>query len=327
MEIGPLQKNKIEELYLFNHQVYPERKRYKEIIDFWFSKNPEEYGLTNILFVDGKIAGQSLHSSMKYYYEGKENDSFWGFDLIIEEEKRKDAYGIDLLQYNMERFDSEFATGSGPLALKIELALGFKQIGELKKYVNFVNPFFLPLTLLRSKKTVLKYPKKLKLSTEVEFERIEQDLLPDFIQPFNPNLLEISREKSFIKWRFYNTLHQYAVYKDVKSDAYFVLRTIVKNHILCMVLVDYRCDLNIPDEYENILRAAKKITRKLRIPILITGSSLKCIDEILEKNHFKVNGRNRPIISTLKFQNKKEDIKNRNFALITLADSDGEILW
>jgi len=327
VEIKPLQKNEIEKFYTFNRQAYPERKRYKEIIDFWFSKNPEEYRLTNVLFVDGKITGQFLHSSMRYYYEGRKNESFWGFDLIIEKEKRKGAYGLDLLQYNMEQFDSEFATGSGPLALKIEIALGYKQIGELKKYINFVNPFFLPLALLRNKRTVLKYPEEVKFSTNEKFEKVSLDSFSNFTQPFTSNLLEISREKLFIKWRFYNSLYRYTVYKSAKTNSYFVLRTITKNHILCMVLVDYRCDLNNRNEFKDIIKAAKEITWKLMIPILITGSSLKCIDDILEENHFKVTGRNRPIISTLSFKERKDDIENRNFTLITLADSDGEILW
>ena len=51
------------------------------------------------------------------------------------------------------------------------------------------------------------------------------------------------------------------------------------------------------------------------------------IDSVLESHHYKSIGRPRPIIGTKKYKTDKEAIKNRAFAFVTLAESDGEITW
>jgi len=321
MKIKDLHKEDIALLYDFNYRMFPERKNYKEVLDFWLNKESDAYKFFNIVYDNEMIYGQCLYSPMNYFYNNEKKSSVWGFDLIVNENERKNVYGIDLLLYGKERFTESFATGSGPLALKINLKLGYKFIGEIKKYVGILNPFYL-VSSFRGIISINKFP-----NNSNKYEKIDVDNLPDKNCPHNNDLLEISRENDFLKWRFFNKLHEYAIYKMVDSDNYFVLRTIVKKHITCMVLVDFRCNMADINEFETILKAVKEIMNKLRLSVLITGSSLHISDKILEKYHFKAIGRNRPIISSVSFKDRKEDIENRKFILLTLADSDGEILW
>ena len=40
MEIRRAKKEDLDQIYDFNHRMYPERNNYKEIVDFWIAKSP-----------------------------------------------------------------------------------------------------------------------------------------------------------------------------------------------------------------------------------------------------------------------------------------------
>lgn len=323
-----IEASDINSLYSFNKEVFPERLNTKQIINFWFNKNEEEHALSIILKGNtGEIWGQVLSSSMIYFNKNCGDKGIWILNYIIREDKRKDGYGIDIMQFVLENKETPvFATGSGPLALKIELKMGFKLLGELKKYVGIVNPIYCVTSIFRNAISLNQFPSAVTVKG-VTFSLTDKEILPDITKSFNENLLEFGRDKSFLSWRYFSGIHDYALYKMDKRDDYFVLRTIIKKKITFMVLVDFRCNVNTPDNFKLIFKAAKRITGKLRLSALITGSSLKSIDTILENNFFRAIGRNRPIISTKSFIEEKEGINNREFVLATLADSDGEVNW
>lgn len=332
MNIHNLDKKDIQKLYEFNRLCFPERENIEKIIDFWFNKNPEEYSLSVILEGDNEeIWGQILRSSTAYYYAGNYHAGEWVFDYIVRKDKRKEAYGIDILQYILKQKKVPvFATGSGPLALKIELKMGFKLVGELRKYMGIIHPIFMLSSLFRGKIPIQKYPKIIK-TRNISFRLIENRTIPNFEKPYNNEVLEFVRDRSFMLWRFFSNIHVYAVYVQNDSDNYFVLRTIIIKNVTFLALVDYRCNLANKEDFKIILDAAQKITKKLKLGALITGSSLNGIDAILESHKFKSLGRPRPIIVSKSFtediNNIKDKIINRNFIFVTLADSDGEILW
>lgn len=328
MEIRTAKTSDVKALHEFNSRMFPEKEiDSKRYLDFWLSKSPQAIN-DIILLLDekGSIVGETINSSMSFYYQDNKIDTVWGFDLIVEERYRKDLWGLELMIQNKKMHPNIFATGSGPLALKINLKLGKQFLGEIRKYINILNPLWFPISIVRKNININKFPKSVNLNGK-SFSLIEKDELPNFTQPFNKDLLEISREKTFLQWRFFNKLHEYAIYQEKNSNNYFVLRTTIIKHIISMVLVDFRCDTKIPNQFEMILKAAKKITNSLYVPILITGSSLDVFDQALEKFHFKSIGRPRPILGILKVNERKKDIENRNFAFITLADSDGETNW
>lgn len=328
MQIQFLEYSEINDLYAFNKQVFPTRHEPNSIIDFWFSKNTDERNLSVILNgASDEIWGQALFSSMNYFFNSELYKGKWCFDYIVREDKRKDGYGIDIMQFALESNEIPiFATGSGPIALKIELKMGFKLLGELKKYAGIVNPIYFLSSFFRGTLAIKRFPSLVK-TKGATFSLITKENLFDIAKPYNENLLEFGRDKSFLNWRFYSSLHDYAVYKNDTGDDYFVLRTIVKKHITCMVLVDYRCNVSTSNNFGLILKAAKQVTCKLRLCVLIIGSSLRSIDAILEKQYFRAIGRHRPIITTKSVKEYKASITNREFVLTTLADSDGEIQW
>lgn len=310
----------------YQKSIFNDRKdREKKIIDFWFSKNKNECENSYILEDNGNIRGELLFSSMNYFYGGIKYLDFWAFDLIVDEELRKDGWGLNLMMKAFKEHNTCFCTGSGPLALKIEMKLGFYIIGEIRKYVRLINPLYFLNSIKRGNLSRDKYPEYIEVDN-VKFDKINLSDMPNIVTPFNDNLLEIGRDDLFFKWRF-KDLHEYVIYKQNSCNNYFVIRSFVKKGITAMVLVDFRCPLNKKNDYNLIINAAIKVTKRLRLPILVTGSSLSLSDEILERRRFKSIGRPRPIITKDKrYKEQKESQNNRNFCLVTLADSDGEVL-
>lgn len=328
MEIRTATKADINSICEFNSRIYPDKIINSEgYIHFWLSRSPEAINYFLLLTDElGKIVGQSIMSPMDYYFHNIKNHAVWGFDLIVDKQYRKDAWGVDLMISNKEYFPNLFGTGPNPLALKIELKLGMKKLGEIKKYVGVINPLWMFNALQGKKITSNSFPSEIEVKNNC-FVLINKSELPYLSYPFNDNLLEIARDNDFMQWRFFNKLHDYAIYKEKNSNIYFVLRTTIIKHITIMILVDYRCNAQVSEQFESILCAAERITSKLHLPILITGSTLRTFDRILDSHHFYSFGRPRPVVGYIKCKDRTEDIENRNFIFITLADSDGETNW
>ncbi len=322
-----VERSDIDQLVRFNVKMFPDRSAFAgHYLSFLFNKEQDECKRSIIIDDKGVIKGQIIYSSMSYFYQGVRTESFWNFDLIVDEMLRKDAYGIDFMQYYNKEYRSTFATGSGPVALKLNLALGYKWMGEIRKYVGIGNWLGLPTSLLRGIVAPNKFPDMVVVG-ETSFVRCVADEVEWAEHPYNEELWEPCRDNEYMRWRFSNKLHEYAIYKDANSDNYFVLRTIVKKGVTAVVIVDFRCNLQQERELSIILQAVKKIMRKMRLAILICGSSHANIDQQLERAYMKSIGRPRPIIGKTSYKDRKDDIKNRRFALVTLADSDGETLW
>ena len=328
MKIRKATKEDIPALYEFNHRMYPERENYKEIIDFWLGKSSNE--IENIVIAiedDGRIRGQQFFSSMSYYIDGSEISSTWAFDLIVDEELRAGSQGFSLMWKCKKIHSNNMSSGSNDISLPINLKIGNKHLGDIKKYVGLSNPLWLFTSLFRGNIKPNKYPQQIKASNFV-YKKIDnpQDL-PSYTQGFNSQLLEITRKKDFLKWRFFTKLHDYVFYKNEENDDYLVVRTIIKQHITALVLVDYRCQLIDGKSFYEIMKAFVRLASQLRIAVLITGSSMAEADNICEAFHLKAVGRNRPILGMIDCDDSDSWRKNRDKILLTLADSDGDITW
>lgn len=327
MECRQVCQADIELLAKYNERMFPQRGAFAtKYIKFLFSKAEYEYLNSVVIDNNGEIQGQSIASSMQFFYNGEMFDGVWGMDLIINEELRKEAYGLDLMALYRKKHKNRFSTGAGPVAVKIHLALGNKWLGEIRKYIGVVNLLGLTTSFLRGVVSPNKFPQSVKVKDSI-FTRRSVEEVEWRNTPFNNTLWEPARDNSYMRWRFSNKLHEYAIYKDATSDNYFVLRTIVKKGVTAVVIVDFRCNLQQEGELSIILQAVKKIMRKMWLAILICGSSHANIDQQLERAYMKSIGRPRPIIGKTSYKDRKDDIKNRRFALVTLADSDGETLW
>ena len=312
----------------YNKKIYPGKViSAKDYLNFWFSRN--ERALNQCLILredDGSIHGQILASEMSYYYKQERIDTVWLFDLIVDEDLRKNSWGVDVLLACMDKHPRSCSTGSGPTALPIHLKMGNKMLGEIRKYVGFVNHLSMLTSLFRGNIKAEKFPSSVTVKGKT-YRKLLREEMPNLTRPYNGNLFEIARGKEFLQWRYFNDLHSYAFYKDEHSDDYFVVRTMIQKHVTVMLLVDYRCDMSDSKTFEFIYKATKKVMGTLHIGMLIVGSSLKVVDDVLGAHGFKSVGRPRPVIGFVKVADRKEDVEARQFLLATFADSDGETNW
>ncbi|WP_288531065.1 hypothetical protein [uncultured Bacteroides sp.] len=328
MIVRTVQKEDIEKLYDFNYKMYPQKVvEHKKYIDFWLSKKASDKDLM-IILVDneGIIHGQMLGSSMSFYYKGEIIESRWGFDLIVEEKYRNDNWGVDIFIKDKENPNPGSGTGATQEALNMSCKIGYKLIGWIRKYVGIVNPLWILSSVGKGVVPVKDFPSGVFICGKT-FSKLSKKQLPNRVIPFNDDLWEPTRDCDYLQWRFFNDLHDYAIYKDNQSDNYFVLRTIVMAHVTIMLLVDWRCDAMSICDFEELYQGVKKVMAKLHLGILASGSSLATFDSVFKKHHFRSMGRPRPVTCKLKVKDRKKDIDNRNFAFVTLADSDGETNW
>jgi hypothetical protein len=322
MVIRKCQKDDYLPLISFNKEAYPKRKHFVEqLMDFRYKNRMTDF-CNNFILTDGKqIYGQSLCSSLSYYFENQIKHGFWGFDFFIREDKRRDGFGIDMMETITGMGTEQWGTGVSDEALKIDLYLGYKLVGELKKYFRLQNPFCWIFSLFKNYSKV-KYPEFIS-----KFSYVDRNNIPSYAKIFNEGLVEFVRDTNFLSWRFFDVPHTYAFYKHSDSDDYFVVRVIKKMGFAILVVVDYRCDFAYPLSFASIIDAARKLAEKLKCSFILTSSTLRVSDDLLKKKSFKILGKNRVMVSTMAKKEHLDKIKRREFALVTLADSDGEILW
>ena len=320
MKVRKLTQEDIPELIRFGQEMYPERKdTYAKLIHFVMDNRIGDYTGGIILCDDNnKIVGQSIDSSTQLWYEGIFKEACWAYDLIIEEKYRKDAWGIEVMIANGKKFPNSCATGSNPTALKINLKLGCSLIGELKKYVGLSSILHFPLHL---------FPVRNFYPSEINgFKLIKDYNNYKYKKFFNYELLEPSRDLSFIKWRYFSPgFKEYKLYQN-KEGEWFVVRHVKYKLADILIVSDFRCCLDNTASFHNIYKAIKKIANKKRIPFILCGSSHINTDNVLKKNNAISIGRPRPIIfsKSLRELLDSKKIKQRNYCFITLGDSDGE---
>jgi hypothetical protein len=323
MIIRKCQEDDYLSLIAFNKEVYPKRKQrfVEQLMDFRYKNRMSDF-CNNFILTDGnQIYGQSLCSSLSYYFENQIKHGFWGFDFFVKKDKRRDGFGIDMMEAITSMGSEQWGTGVSDEALKIDLYLGYKLVGELKKYFRLQNPFCWIVSLFKNYSKA-KYPQFIS-----KFSCVDRNNVPSYTEIFNDGLVEFVRGTNFLTWRFFDVPHHYAFYKDNDSDDYFVVRVIKKMGFAILVIVDYRCDLSHPLSFTSIIDATRELAKKLNCSFILTSSTLRVSDDLLEKISFKVLGKNRVMISTMVKKEHLDKIKRREFALVTLADSDGEILW
>lgn len=322
MEIIKLTELDIPKLVSYGEKIFPERRSYySSLLNFYFKGRMN--GLTGALAIikDGEICGQTFHLETTMWFQNKKIVTCWGLDLIIDEDLREEAGGIDLILTSKKHYPNSAAVGSGDLALKINLKMGFKWVGEVRKYVGISSIPMLPIYLFCKKN---KFPQAINdfflVSNKESFRATDY---------FNKDIIEIGRDNDFISWRYFTPeFRKYFVYQN-KSGLYFVVRPIRYKGIRMLALIDFRCDLSVDGEFKAIFETVRKLAKRMLFPFMLCGSSHRTIDSVLEKNGMKSIGRPRPIIirNELKKSIDEDRVNKRDFVFVTLADSDGEVSW
>ena len=322
MEIRKLTQEDIPELIRFGEEVYPDRKdSYSKLIHFVMDNRIGGY-TGGVILVDGdRIVGQSLHTEMNLNYKGINRISGWGYELIVDEKLRKEAWGIEIMLGCRKNFPGACATGSNPNALKLNQKLGYTLVGEIKKYIGLSSILRFPINLLPTKKSFPSEINGFKLINDISKFK-ERNY-------FNVNLVEPGRDRNFIKWRYFTpNFKDYKLYQNDAGD-WFVVRIIRQKGFNMLLVSDYRCNLDSKDSFSNIYKTIRRIANKLYVPFILCSSSHKITDKVLNTKIAKSIGRPRPIIFAKQFKDwlLKDRINERDFCFITFGDSDGEWNW
>ncbi|MDR2119197.1 MAG: GNAT family N-acetyltransferase [Tannerellaceae bacterium] len=327
-------------LIAFNEQVFPERNiEAKVLMDYRFKKREKSGYEECVIVTDEKeILGQVLFTSTYATYKGVDYNGTFYMDTMVRADQRKYGYGLSLMSESIKTDRQQWSAGSTEFQIKRRLKLGMRIIGFRKLYVKLNNPLLLFVK-------AGSFPKNI-----ASFFLLSKEEIMDLPDTFNRELFEFGRNKDFIQWRFFEAPHVYYLYKSENNNDYFVVRIIKKEGISMLCLCDYRCNFTEKDDFSNIIQVVKRLAQRVNIPFTITSSSLKASDEVLKKNGF-IGIADNNVTYLFNYIRKKlfnkrpkgkdavvfaynmdeiidqERIDMRGYTLITLADSDGELLW
>jgi hypothetical protein len=316
----------------YNIKTYGERDKIEESFSYRFDNNPCNGDSSNESLVveneDGQIIGQALMMPTRIGFGGKVFPAYWGMDFFVDKRFRG-ITGVHLLKKAIA-VENHFGVGLSKTALGLHLHFGEYIAGYMKKYIRLSSVLGLCKIILNKEEPSKsnRFPETLNVSGG-RFTRVhDPEELATGEGFWDPDLVEFSRKKEFIKWRFLYYQDKYFVYKyhpeTISEDAkpaYFVVRPIVWRKLNCLLLTDYRFPRGRKDLFEKILKAAARLSRKNRMAATLTGCSLPEYDPLLRKKLFVKLGKKMVIVSN--FQSLKTPADHhKNRILVTFADSD-----
>lgn len=334
-EIRNCRKDEIEELVDYASSIYPyryktekNRIRFKNLARFWFCRTPDTYRYMMLIKEGGRIVGQTYLIPTDYHWEGIRCEAAWSFDLFVDPDKRKSAYGAELMMATRSLPGDSFSTGANDDALPMLRLLGYTHIGNIRKYVGCGAFFGLFRIFYAGRISVRSFPPSVEVR-DVIFDRTDDASAIAVQKPFNVGLLEWGRNDDFVSWYYGpHNVNEYAIYRKRGADDYFVVRPIRHAHVTMLALVDFRCPLEKGDDaFRTIVEAVREITHRLHIPFIVSSSTLAVTDRVLESFGFHSVGRPRPVMSTRKWKGMEERIAARDFLQVNFVDSDGEAGW
>jgi len=323
----------------FNCKNFNKRDKIEESIIHRFFNNPfsvkDKSDILIAIDDRGEIIGQILVMLSEFNHEGNVYPAFLGMDYFVTKEARNSLAGIRIankykdLKYNL-------GIGLTDASLAIMRAFNVPVVGYMSKYIKLTNIFSILKFLLASKiKTQSKFapPGSINLKGGRFVRVFNADELISETGYWNKNLLEFTRCKAFINWRFYSYPDKYFVYRYFTHNSennsipnYFVVRPIIWKNSNCLLLVDYRFDPELKSMFNNILNSVGKSSQELKMAATITECSLPECEVDLKRNLFFKFGRKMEIVSKYPINlNKNESEKNS--ILVTFADSDGDFYY
>jgi hypothetical protein len=323
----------------FNNIAFKRRDKIEESIKYRFYQNPFSINKTSEILIakddEEKIIGQIMVMPSEFIYEDKVYPAFFGMDYFVDLNARNSLAGV-ILANKYLKLEDNFGIGLTDKSLAIVKAFNVKLIGYMEKYIKLNNVF-----------SIFKFLLGTKLKTQSHFIFPININIKDgkFIRIFNPEeiiskdgywnrqLIEFSRSRDFINWRFFYYPEKYIVYKyisDISGNnprpVYFVVRPIIWKNVNCLLLVDFRFNLADSKMFDKILKSAVKISRKLNMAATITGCSLPSCDANLKKELFFKFGRKKEIVSRFQVERDNNN-SNGDRILVTFADSDSDFYY
>ena len=334
-EIRNCREDEIEELVDYAASIYPyrcktdsDRTRFRDLARFWFCRTSDTYRYMMLIKESGGIVGQTYLIPTDYYWMGMRHEASWSFDLFVDPDKRKSAYGAELMMATRSLPGDSFSAGANDDAVPMLRLLGYTHIGNIRKYVGCGAFSGLFRIFCTGRISVHSFPPSVE-ARGVIFDRAGDASAIAAQEPFNVGLLEWARDDDFVSWYYGpHNVNEYAIYQKRGVDDYFVVRPIRYTHVTMLALVDFRCPLERGDDaFRTIVEAVREITYRLHIPFIVSSSTLAVTDRVLESFGFHSVGRPRPVMSTRKWKGMEEKIAVRNFLQVNFVDSDGEAGW
>ena len=336
MNIRKFEDKDLVSLIEFNTSVFSKRDRVEESIIYRFFKHPYIGKIENQIFIaedsNKKMVGQILVLPSEFIVGGKTYPAFWGMDFFVNSENRHSLTGVILVN-KLKEIKYFFGLGLTDTSLAILTAFKYKIIGYMPKYIRINNIFSLLSCFLSFKSKPLRnyiFPDSIKIN-EKEFVRVydSQEIISKDGY-WNKNLIEFTRSKDFIDWRYFYYPDKYIVYKficDLNSKpTFFVVRTILWKKLNCLLLVDYRFDTTDNKIFTQVLKATVKLAKRLKMSATIIGCSLPSHELSLRKKWFFKFGRSMEIVTKFQAGNTSNNSQADN-VFVTFADSDCDFYY
>lgn len=289
MKIVNFEPEHYEELLAFSKKIWPGKS--EEYLKYRLFQIPEqlEDNRYNLLVIndDGKIVGCTLYFPTKARINGKEEKIFWGHDMFVEEHYRG-AAGLRLIA-EMCNIITAFGFGATELNFKIQKELGTKFIGIARQYLIF-NIWSFKLLLIKlkligiSKPYRYNFPDKLKVGKYLfnKISSVKELNIPDNGYWSDSSIdIDFVRDEHFLKNRFFENFTKYYLYSlkpdnsSEPNECYFVVRPAFEGGFPVLSIVDFRFAFKKPEQYELILKAASRLGRINRFPLVTLRTSVE----------------------------------------------------
>ncbi len=331
MKIRKATEEDIQGLIEFNIEHFPKSQEHetKEYFEYRYLSNPyksDHFGGIIVAEDEHKrISGQNLLMPNRFKFKGKIYSGFWGMDYFVHERARKSLAGLSI-GIECMKIKNQFGLGLSLPSVKLHLALKGLIIGREARFYRINNCFsaLMQYVFNRQRKIITSsFPNAIESSSGTFLKILNPDDAEISNRGYlNEDVLEFSRDREFLKWRFFHYEGKYAFYKHNKSESYFVVRPITWKKMNCLLLVDYRFDHRNYEMFDSILSAVKYLSKTMKFTVILTGCSLSGLFPVMRKNGFKRFG-NDLIVTVSKFSDDITEFKTDNVS-VTFADSDSD---
>jgi hypothetical protein len=288
MDILYFEDKYYDKLLAYSIKKWPKKpEEYLKYRLYKFPEQPEDIK-RNLMVVndDCNIVGCSLIFPTRAMVCGNEEKAFWNHDLIVDEKYRGEA-SLYLMMESGE-IKTMFGFGATDINKKIQKELGTPCAGMARLYLlfNFWS-FKVPLLRLKllkcNKKDKLRLPERFKAGGKrfKKVDNVKEIKIPDNGYWCGPELdVEFVRDEHFLDVRFFDGLANYYFYKLENNDpgkadeCYFVVRSAIEGGIPVLSIVDFRFNTGKPEQYKSVLKAASKLGRLNRFPLVTLRTSV-----------------------------------------------------
>jgi len=289
MEIVNFKQEYYEELLAFSKKIWPHKS--EDYLKYRLLQIPEHINdnSNNLLVLndESRIVGCTLYFPTKARINGKEEKVFWGHDMFVEEQYRG-AAGL-LLIIEMCNISTAFGFGTTDINFKIQKELGTRFIGVTNQYVIF-NFWSFKLPLFKIKLLGIptldkfNFPDELKIRNYLfkKVSSVNELNIPNNGYWSDPEIdIEFVRDEHFIKNRFFENFTKYYFYilkhdnPSEPDECYFVVRPSIEGDFLVLSIVDFRFNFKKPEQYKLILKAASKLGRRNKFPLVTLRTSIE----------------------------------------------------